>query len=137
MMVPRGVLHAIDGTTTLDEINARLAELAKEMPYGEHLYTGAGRMINEQPANPIVKHWGNVIEFNGELYRPMRCRANRSTCCCVSIRRARVDQGCRPIAIFLSSGPGCRGKGEWFPARSLTAPVVGIERRARAAASQT
>jgi uncharacterized protein len=37
--------------------------------YGGHLYTGPGRMINEQPANPIVKHWGNVIEFNDEFYK--------------------------------------------------------------------
>jgi hypothetical protein len=37
--------------------------------YGGHLYTGPGRMINEQPANPIVKHWGNVVEFNDEFYK--------------------------------------------------------------------
>jgi len=37
--------------------------------YGGHLYTGPGRMINEQPANPIVKHWGTIIEFNDEFYK--------------------------------------------------------------------
>jgi len=37
--------------------------------YGGHLYTGAGRMISEQPSNPIVKHWGAVVEFNDEFYR--------------------------------------------------------------------
>jgi uncharacterized protein len=37
--------------------------------YGGHLYTGPGRMINEQPANPIVKHWGNIVEFNDEFYK--------------------------------------------------------------------
>lgn len=37
--------------------------------YGGHLLTGPGRMINEQPSNPIVKHWGAVIEFNDEFYR--------------------------------------------------------------------
>jgi type 1 glutamine amidotransferase len=37
--------------------------------YGGHLYTGPGRMINEQPANPIVKHWGAVVDFNDEFYK--------------------------------------------------------------------
>jgi type 1 glutamine amidotransferase len=37
--------------------------------YGGHLYTGPGRMINEQPSNAIVKHWGNTAEFNDEFYR--------------------------------------------------------------------
>lgn len=37
--------------------------------YGGHLFTGPGRMINEQPANPIVKHWGPAVEFNDEFYR--------------------------------------------------------------------
>ena len=37
--------------------------------YGGHLYTGPGRMINEQPSNPIVKHWGNIVEFNDEFYK--------------------------------------------------------------------
>jgi type 1 glutamine amidotransferase len=38
--------------------------------YGGHLYTGPGRMINEQPANPLVKHWGNIVQFNDEFYKP-------------------------------------------------------------------
>lgn len=37
--------------------------------YGGHLFTGPGRMINEQPSNPIVKHWGGVVDFNDEFYR--------------------------------------------------------------------
>ena len=37
--------------------------------YGGHLFTGPGRMINEQPSNPIVKHWGTAIDFNDEFYR--------------------------------------------------------------------
>lgn len=37
--------------------------------YGGHLYTGPGRMINEQPSNAIVKHWGNTSEFNDEFYK--------------------------------------------------------------------
>ena len=37
--------------------------------YGGHLYTGPGRMINEQPANSIVKHWGNIVQFNDEFYK--------------------------------------------------------------------
>ncbi len=37
--------------------------------YGGHLFTGPGRMINEQPANPIVRHWGGVVEFTDEFYR--------------------------------------------------------------------
>ena len=37
--------------------------------YGGHLFTGPGRMINEQPSNPIVRHWGSVAEFNDEFYR--------------------------------------------------------------------
>jgi uncharacterized protein len=37
--------------------------------YGGHLYTGPGRIINEQPANPIVKHWGTIVDFNDEFYK--------------------------------------------------------------------
>ena len=37
--------------------------------YGGHLFTGPGRMINEQPSNPIVRQWGSVAEFNDEFYR--------------------------------------------------------------------
>lgn len=37
--------------------------------YGGHLYTGPGRMINEQPSNSIVKHWGNIVDFNDEFYK--------------------------------------------------------------------
>ena len=37
--------------------------------YGGHLYTGPGRLINEQPSNPIVKHWGTIAEFNDEFYK--------------------------------------------------------------------
>ena len=37
--------------------------------YGGHLFTGPGRMISEQPSNPIVKHWGSVVDFNDEFYR--------------------------------------------------------------------
>jgi uncharacterized protein len=37
--------------------------------YGGHLYTGAGRMISEQPSHPIVKQWGSVVDFNDEFYR--------------------------------------------------------------------
>ena len=38
--------------------------------YGGHLYTGPGRVINEQPGHPIVKHWGSTFEYNDEFYRP-------------------------------------------------------------------
>ena len=38
--------------------------------YGGHLYTGSGRMINEQPSNPIVKHWGAIVDYNDEFYKP-------------------------------------------------------------------
>ena len=37
--------------------------------YGGHLFTGPGRMINEQPAHPIVRHWGNVADYTDEFYR--------------------------------------------------------------------
>jgi type 1 glutamine amidotransferase len=37
--------------------------------YGGHLYTGPGRMINEQPAHPIVRHWGTVADYSDEFYR--------------------------------------------------------------------
>lgn len=37
--------------------------------YGGHLYTGPGRMINEQSSSPIVKHWGTIIDFNDEFYK--------------------------------------------------------------------
>jgi type 1 glutamine amidotransferase len=37
--------------------------------YGGHLYTGPGRVISEQPANPIVKHWGSAFEYTDEFYR--------------------------------------------------------------------
>jgi uncharacterized protein len=37
--------------------------------YGGHLYTGRGRIISEQPAHPIVKHWGSAFEYSDEFYR--------------------------------------------------------------------
>ena len=37
--------------------------------YGGHLYTGPGRMISEQPAHPIVKHWGTTPDYTDEFYR--------------------------------------------------------------------
>lgn len=37
--------------------------------YGGHLYTGRGRLINEQPAHPIVRHWGSAVEYSDEFYR--------------------------------------------------------------------
>jgi type 1 glutamine amidotransferase len=37
--------------------------------YGGHLYTGPGRMINEQPAHPIVRHWGAAPDYRDEFYR--------------------------------------------------------------------
>ena len=36
--------------------------------YGGHLFTGPARLINEQPGNPIVKHWGDVAEYTDEFY---------------------------------------------------------------------
>ena len=36
--------------------------------YGGHLYTGPGRMINEQPTHPIVRHWGSVADYTDEFY---------------------------------------------------------------------
>ena len=36
--------------------------------YGGHLYTGPGRMINEQATHPIVRHWGSVAEYTDEFY---------------------------------------------------------------------
>ena len=38
--------------------------------YGGHLYTGPGRIISEQPGDPIVKHWGASVDYNDEFYRP-------------------------------------------------------------------
>jgi type 1 glutamine amidotransferase len=37
--------------------------------YGGHLFTGPGRVISEQPGNPIVKHWGSAFDFTDEFYR--------------------------------------------------------------------
>ncbi len=37
--------------------------------YGGHLYTGAGRIINERPDHPIVKHWGSTFDYTDEFYR--------------------------------------------------------------------
>jgi type 1 glutamine amidotransferase len=37
--------------------------------YGGHLYTGPGRIVNEQPAHPIVRHWGTSIDYSDEYYR--------------------------------------------------------------------
>jgi type 1 glutamine amidotransferase len=37
--------------------------------YGGHLYTGPGRIINERPEHPIVKHWGGTFEYRDEFYR--------------------------------------------------------------------
>ena len=31
---------------------------------------GPGQVINEQPANPIVKHWGAAFNYSDEFYRP-------------------------------------------------------------------
>ena len=36
--------------------------------YGGHLYTGPGRMINEQATHPIVRHWGSVADYTDEFY---------------------------------------------------------------------
>lgn len=38
--------------------------------YGGHLYTGPGRIINEQPGHPIVRHWGPAFDYSDEFYRP-------------------------------------------------------------------
>ena len=37
--------------------------------YGGHLYTGPGRMISEQPAHPIVRHWDTTADYRDEFYR--------------------------------------------------------------------
>jgi len=37
--------------------------------YGGHLYTGPGQVVSEEPANPIVRHWGNTFNYNDEFYR--------------------------------------------------------------------
>ena len=37
--------------------------------YGGHLYTGPGRMINEQPGHPVVRHWGSAADYTDEFYR--------------------------------------------------------------------
>ena len=37
--------------------------------YGGHLYTGPGRMINERPDHPIVRHWGPAPDYHDEFYR--------------------------------------------------------------------
>ena len=37
--------------------------------YGGHLYTGPGRMVSEQPAHPIVRHWDTTAEYRDEFYR--------------------------------------------------------------------
>ena len=37
--------------------------------YGGHLYTGPGRVVSEQPGNPIVKHLGGSFDYNDEFYK--------------------------------------------------------------------
>jgi type 1 glutamine amidotransferase len=37
--------------------------------YGGHLYTGPGRLISEQPTNPIVRQWDTAAEYRDEFYR--------------------------------------------------------------------
>jgi uncharacterized protein len=36
--------------------------------YGGHLFTGPARLINEQPGNPIVRHWGTATDYADEFY---------------------------------------------------------------------
>jgi hypothetical protein len=36
--------------------------------YGGHLFTGPARLINEQPGNQIVKHWGAAADYSDEFY---------------------------------------------------------------------
>jgi hypothetical protein len=36
--------------------------------YGGHLFTGPARLINEQPGNPIVRHWGAGADYSDEFY---------------------------------------------------------------------
>jgi len=60
--------------------------------YGGHLFTGPGRMISEEPSNPIVKHWGNVVDFNDEFYRA------------ASLSRDKVD-------VLLRFDPGSAANG--------------------------
>jgi type 1 glutamine amidotransferase len=38
--------------------------------YEGHLYTGPGQVINEQPENPLVKHWGAAFNYTDEFYKP-------------------------------------------------------------------
>ena len=38
--------------------------------YEGHLYTGPGQVFNEQPTNPIVKHFGNAFNYTDEFYKP-------------------------------------------------------------------
>jgi hypothetical protein len=37
--------------------------------YGGHLFTGPGRIVNEQPSHPIVRHWGGAFDYHDEFYR--------------------------------------------------------------------
>ena len=36
--------------------------------YGGHLFTGPARLINEQPENAIVRHWGSGADYSDEFY---------------------------------------------------------------------
>ena len=57
--------------------------------YGGHLYTGPGRIVNEQPTHPIVKHWGAASSYSDEFYRAGAVSRDKVDVLLGSIRRAR------------------------------------------------
>ena len=93
--------------------------------YGGHLYTGPGRIVSEQPSNPIVKHWGGAFDYSDEFYRPNGLPVTRSTCCCGSIQPAPRRPVCPPTVTSRWCGPSRLARGVWSTARSRTAPRRG------------
>ena len=100
--------------------------------YGGHLYTGPGRMISEQPAHPIVKHWGSARRLQR---RVLSRRAGSS--------RDKVDvllrfdpasapgSGLPPTATFRWSGPRPTARAASSTARCRTAPRRGTSGTSR------
>ena len=64
----KGFVAAHTGLTAFDSWD-EFAEMVGAK-YEGHLYTGPGQVINEQPANPIVKHFGNTFNYTDEFYKP-------------------------------------------------------------------
>ena len=66
--------------------------------YGGHLYTGPGRMISEQPAHPIVKHWGTTRRLQRRV---------------LPRERAVSGQGRRAASVRSGERTGVGPSGRW------------------------